>query len=36
MYQNEIINGGKHLLSSLYLCWIADSYNGDTALCQNM
>jgi len=36
IYQNKVINEGKHHLNSLYHSWIADSCDGDTALCQNL
>ena len=32
IYQNKIISEGKHHLNSLYHSWIANSYDGDTAL----
>jgi hypothetical protein len=36
IYQNKIINEGKRHLNSLYRSWIANSCDGDTALCRNM
>jgi len=36
IYQNKVINEGKCHLNSLWNSWIANSCDGDTALCQNM
>jgi hypothetical protein len=36
IYQNKIINEAKRHLNSLYCSWIANSCDGDTALCENM
>jgi hypothetical protein len=36
IYQNKVINEGKHHPHSLYCSWIANSCEDDTALCENM
>jgi len=36
IYQNKIINKGKHHLNSLYRSWIVNTCDGDTALSENV
>ena len=36
IYQNKIINKGKHHVNSLYRSWIVSTCDGDTALSENV
>ena len=36
IYQTKVMNEEKSQLNSLQYSWIANSTDGDTALCQNM